>query len=103
VTHKVRLSSKALRDLELIGERVALDSQTHARALVKELRKSCQTLDKFPERFAKVRRFSQLRRRVHGNYLIFYDVSDHFVDVIHVFHGAMDYEKILFPEDGGED
>jgi plasmid stabilization system protein ParE len=101
VSHKVRISGKALRDIEQIGERIALESLGSARTLVKELLKSCQSLDKSPDRFAKVRRFSGLRRIVHGNYLIFYDVSANYVDVIHVLHGAMDYERILFPDDDG--
>lgn len=40
-----------------------------------------------------------LRRRVHGNYLIFYRVSGESVEILHVLHGAMDYERVLFPED----
>ena len=102
MTHKVRISIRAFRDLEQIGERVSLDSPATARKLVNDLLKSCQSLNKLPERFAKVRRFSGLRRRVHGSYLIFYDVSARHVDVIHILHGAMDYERILFPEEGGE-
>ncbi|WP_202314807.1 type II toxin-antitoxin system RelE/ParE family toxin [Mesorhizobium sp. L-8-10] len=39
------------------------------------------------------------RRRVHGNYLIFYRASGENVEILHVLHGAMDYERILFPED----
>ncbi len=103
MAHKVRISIEAFRDLEQIGERISLDSPAHARKLVNDLLKSCQSLKRFPERFAKVRRFSELRRRVHESYLIFYDVSSSHVDVIHILHGAMDYERILFPEDGGED
>jgi plasmid stabilization system protein ParE len=34
---------------------------------------------------------------VHGNYLIFYRIDpDH---VVHVHHGARDYEAILFPDE----
>ncbi len=102
MTHEVRISIQAFRDLEQIGERVASDSPAHARKLVNDLLKSCQSLNRFPERLAKVRRFSELRRRVHGSYLIFYDVSARHVDVIHVLHGATDHERILFPDDSGE-
>jgi toxin ParE1/3/4 len=102
VAHKVRISIKALRDLDQIGERIALESPAYARRMVKDLLKSCHSLNRFPERFARVRRFSELRRMVHGSYLIFCDVSPSHVDVIHVLHGATDYEKTLFPEDGGE-
>ena len=40
-----------------------------------------------------------IRRRVYGNYLIFYRVGPKTIDVIHILHGAMDYERLLFPED----
>jgi toxin ParE1/3/4 len=41
---------------------------------------------------------SGLRRAIHGNYLIFYRVDPGEVVIIHVLHGARDYEPILFPE-----
>jgi plasmid stabilization system protein ParE len=42
---------------------------------------------------------SGIRRRVYGRYLIFYRVEEDTVQILHVLHGAMDYEAILFPED----
>jgi toxin ParE1/3/4 len=39
-----------------------------------------------------------IRRCVHGNYLIFYRVRADAVDIVHVLHGAMDYESMLFPD-----
>ncbi|MBN9088624.1 MAG: hypothetical protein J0J01_17105 [Reyranella sp.] len=38
-----------------------------------------------------------LRRRVHGNCLIFDDVSANAVDVLHALHGARDFAQIVFP------
>ena len=40
-----------------------------------------------------------VRRRSHGNYLIFYRVHADQVEVLHVLHGARDYERILFPDE----
>jgi plasmid stabilization system protein ParE len=37
-----------------------------------------------------------IRRRPFGNYLIFYRVGA--IEVVHVLHGARDYERLLFPE-----
>lgn len=50
-------------------------------------------------RFPLVARYadSGLRQRVHGNYLIFYRVGPEDIEVVHVLHGAMDYEALLFP------
>lgn len=36
---------------------------------------------------------------MHGNYLIFFRVSDEAVDVLHILHGARDYEKLLFGDE----
>jgi plasmid stabilization system protein ParE len=35
---------------------------------------------------------------VHGNCLIFYRTSAEMVEIVHIMHGAMDYEDILFPK-----
>jgi len=40
-----------------------------------------------------------IRRVVHGNYLIFYHVGVHRIDVMGILHGAMDYEEILYSTD----
>jgi plasmid stabilization system protein ParE len=40
-----------------------------------------------------------IRRRVFANYLIFHRIAEESVEVIHVLHGARDYEPLLFPEE----
>lgn len=40
-----------------------------------------------------------VRRRPHGNYLIFYRVTPESVEVLHILHGARDYEAVLFPDE----
>jgi plasmid stabilization system protein ParE len=40
-----------------------------------------------------------MRRLVHGNYLVFFRIADHTVEVMHVLHGARDYQRLLFPGD----
>lgn len=39
-----------------------------------------------------------MREGQYGRYLIFYRVEDETVQILHILHGAMDYEAILFPE-----
>jgi plasmid stabilization system protein ParE len=53
-----------------------------------------------PYGFALVPRYERhgIRRRVHGNYLIFYRIDADRVTVIHVLHGARDYAAVLFDE-----
>jgi plasmid stabilization system protein ParE len=42
---------------------------------------------------------SAIRRRPFGRFLIFYRVDQGAIEVIHILHGARDYESLLFPEE----
>jgi toxin ParE1/3/4 len=96
----VVITDEAAWDIESIGDHIAQANPLRALSFVQELRVRCEDLARFPEAFPVVPRYevSGVRRRVHGNYLIFYRVRDDVVSVIRVLHGAMDYEPILFPD-----
>ncbi len=95
----VVITTEAEADLERIGDHIALNNPFRALSYVQELRQSCERLTDMPYGFPLVPRYEDkgVRRRVHGNYLIFYRISKSTIDVIHVLHGAMDYERVLFP------
>jgi toxin ParE1/3/4 len=99
---KVRLSAEAIQDIAAIGDGISQYSPRRAAKFTDDIGVEFELLREMPDRFAKVRRHENLRRKVFGNYLIFYRASDAAVDIVHVIHGAMDYERILFPEDSGE-
>lgn len=40
-----------------------------------------------------------VRKLVHGNYLIFFRIVETNVEILHVLHGARDYQALLFPDD----
>jgi plasmid stabilization system protein ParE len=96
----VVITDEAALDLERIGDAIAVDNPGRAIAFVRELRVSCESLGEFPKAYPLVPRYedSGVRRRVHGNYLIFYRIGADRIDVLHVLHGAMDYALILVPE-----
>lgn len=96
----VQLTAEAERDIEAIGDFIAADSPRHARRFLATLREKCSDLGHFPHRFPLVPRYEHLgvRRRVHGDHLIFYRVEPDTVIILHILHGAMDYEPILFPQ-----
>lgn len=98
---KVVLSAEALGDLQQIGDYIAQDNPDRARSFVAELLGKARALGDMPQAFPVVQRYAHLgvRRRVHGSYLIFYRVADERVTVIHVLHGARDYEALLFRDD----
>jgi len=91
---------EAEADLEQIVEYIAQDSPRRAVSFACELRRRCEDLATSAEAypFAPRYRHEGIRRRVHGNYLIFYVVRADEVHVLHVLHGARDYEAILSPE-----
>lgn len=93
-------TSQAETDLEVIGDHIALDSPFRAMTFIQELRGSCMELRAMSERNPLLERYrsSGIRRRVHDSYLIFYRVKADTVEILHILHGAMDHEAILFPE-----
>lgn len=98
---RVIYTSAARADLLEIATWIAEDSPVRAETFVEELIKACDKLGDMPRRFRLVpgHEDSGIRRRPYGNYLIFYWIGDDSVQILHVLHGARDYEKILFPEE----
>lgn len=97
---KVTLTQSALSDLQAIGDHIAADSPRRARSFVAELLAKARDIGKGPMRYPLVARYETfgVRRRVHGSYLIFYRNEPDAVVILHVLHGAYDYEPLLFPD-----
>lgn len=95
----VEFTAEAEHDLEAIGDYIARADPARALSFMQELRARCLGLADMPERFPLVPRYEAagVRRRGHGNYLIFYRVDPDRVVIVHILHGAQDYEAILFP------
>ena len=98
---KVVFSAKAERDLEAIADWIARDNPERARSFVAELIHAAKSIGRSPRRYPFVdkEREPKLRRRVHGSYLIFFDVGIDAVEILHVVHGARDYAQIVFGSD----
>ncbi len=96
----LELSSEAENDLEQIADYIAEHSPLRAILLIREMRRRREELVDSPNAFAHVPRYEHhgIRRRVHGNDLIFYRVEIGKVVIIHISHGATDYGAILFDE-----
>ncbi|MCW6511134.1 type II toxin-antitoxin system RelE/ParE family toxin [Lichenifustis flavocetrariae] len=94
----VPLAAETETDLEAIGDFIAEVDPVRARKILQDLRACCLELAELAHAFPLVPRYQHygLRRRVHGTHLIFYKIAGESVIVIHVLHGAMDYEPILF-------
>ena len=96
----VVIAAEAEADLEQITAYVAEQSPRSALNLMCELRERCESLPDAPRGYPLVPRYEHLgiRRRPFGRFLIFYRISGDTIEVIHILHGARDYEPLLFPE-----
>jgi toxin ParE1/3/4 len=97
---KLDITSAAEADLEEIADYIARDNPVRAMTFVRELYERCFDIADMPEAWPVVPRYEHhgIRRRVHGRYLIFYQVGEDRIVILHVLNGAMDVEAILFPE-----
>jgi plasmid stabilization system protein ParE len=96
----VVIGGEAEADLERIADHIAKDSPLRALSFVTELRERFERLVEASNGVPLVPRYEHkgVRRRPHGAYLIFYRAGPETIEVIHIVHGAMNYEPILFPE-----
>jgi toxin ParE1/3/4 len=96
----VVITAEAETDLEQIAAYVAERSPQGALTLIGELRDRCESLADAPRGYPLVPRYEQfgIRGRPFGNFLIFYRVGTETIEVVHILHGARDYEPLLFPE-----
>jgi toxin ParE1/3/4 len=94
---KVAFTLEAERGLEAIGDFIARDNPMRAISYVEELREKAHGLADIPGAFPLIAGFERqgVRRRVHCDYLIFYRECDDRIEIIHILHGARDYEAIL--------
>jgi toxin ParE1/3/4 len=95
---RVRLTLAARHDLVEIAKWIAKDNPKRALSLIDDLQASCRALEDFPEAFPIVvaKDGMEVRRKVHGNFLIFYHILPKVVEVLYVRHGSRDSGS-LFP------
>ncbi|MGI2034986.1 type II toxin-antitoxin system RelE/ParE family toxin [Rhizobium panacihumi] len=100
---KIIFAREAIEDLVAIGEYIAESNPQRAASFVTDLEEKSLDLANRPFAFARLARPSarEIRRRRSGKYLIFYEVGEERIEILHILHGARDYDRILFPEDNG--
>jgi plasmid stabilization system protein ParE len=97
---KVVLTREARRALEQISDYVAEENPLAARRLVRTLSAKAREIAERPKAWPIASGSGELgiRRRVAGGYLIFYRIEAASISIIHIVHGAQDYEALLFPD-----
>lgn len=80
-----------------IGEWIREDNPERAASFVDEIEKACLGILDFPQAFpVSARRDGRIiRKRVHGDYLILYEVFPDRVVIAAVIHGARDLDAAL--------
>jgi toxin ParE1/3/4 len=94
---KVVLTAKAEDDLIHIADYIARDKPEHAISFIRELRDATLQLGDLHGIYPILSRYEnlRLRRRVQGNYLIFFRVHRRQVVVVRILNGAMDLDPLL--------
>jgi toxin ParE1/3/4 len=94
---KVIYSDAAKADLRKISNWIAEENPVRAHSFVAELTVTCEALTNFPFSNQALGVFHgvTVRRKTHGNYLIFYVVSEHKLEIARVLHGAQDYSDLF--------
>lgn len=97
---KVVITNAAKADLVNIAEFISQNNPQRAISFVDELLDRCLSLSDMPRAYPLVSRYAHygVRRCIHYDYLIFYRISEDFLEIIHILHGARDYEALLFSE-----
>ena len=98
---RVRIGEDAERDLERIADYIAESSPKTAVAFTQRLLRHGQSLVAYPLKYPLLpgHETSGIRRSSFGNYLVFYRIHENEMEIVHCIHAAMDYTKVLFPED----
>jgi toxin ParE1/3/4 len=96
---KVILSPGALADLREIGDFIRQHNLDAAASFVARLKARCVDLGTFPNAGRKRDEVKPGYRSVaEGDYLIFYQVYENAVEILHVIHGKRDLGKALKDE-----
>jgi len=93
----VVFSETAFADLVAIATAISRDNPGRASSFVAEIEDRCLRLGHMPEAYPLVPGWDEqgIRRRPYRSCLVFYRLRADKIEIIHVLHGARDYEEIL--------
>lgn len=94
---EIRWSHEAEQWLREIYEYIAQDNPTAAGQVVSGIYEKAQLLSDFPKIGYKYREEpeGEVRILLYGHYRIAYIITDDFIDILGVFHGALKIERYL--------
>ena len=94
---EIRWSHEAEQWLREIYDYIAQDNPTAARKVISGIYDKAQLLSDFPEIGYKYREEpeGEIRILLYGHYRIAYVITDDFIDILGVFHGALQIDRYL--------
>lgn len=94
---EIRWSREAEQWLREIYEYISRDNPTAAGKVVSGIYDKAQLLSDFPELGYKYREEpeGEVRILLYGHYRIAYIITDDFIDILGIFHGALQIERYL--------
>jgi toxin ParE1/3/4 len=94
---QVKLTRRALADLDQIALWIGEDNQERALSFVVALREKCAQLGEMPEAWPLKRGWNPMGARIRHwrGYLIVYVILPTRIDVLHVVNGARDIDALL--------
>jgi toxin ParE1/3/4 len=94
---RLKYTGPAKTDLRNITVWIAEANPARAQTFAGELRAACRNVLGFPESNQGLELSCKqiVRRKVYGNYLIFYRVTDQTVEILRILHGAQDYSDLF--------
>ena len=94
---KVVITTAARSELAAIGDYIGGDNPERAASFIDELIDRCEDLASMPDRFQLVPRY------VHIGVTSSYRVTAVSVEVLHIVHGARDWQRLLFGEEAPDE
>ena len=91
---RVVFAPAALRDLQAIGDYIAVENRRRASSFVGELRAACNALSSEAQRYALQPQWPDIRRMPVGNYLVLYRAMAETVQIVRVIHSARDLDAL---------
>ncbi len=94
---QVELTEPAADDLLQIALFIAADDPDRALSFTSELEASCFALEDFPKRGSVLKESNgyEVRRLVHGSYVILYQIEEASISVLRILHGSQNIASIL--------
>ena len=96
MAYKIRWSPRAASNLEDICTYIAKDSEYYASLFAKKIFAIIEDIPQFPKAGRIVPEYGNetIREKIYANYRIVYRITEEFIEIVAICHGARQLENI---------